>query len=54
MANTLGVPNFIGAADHQLQKLAMGAGLGDEHAASVVKVIEETAGAEVKYNLKYD
>jgi 4-hydroxybutyrate dehydrogenase/sulfolactaldehyde 3-reductase len=52
MANTLGVPNFVGAAVHQLQKLAIGAGLGDENASAVVKVMEETAGTEVIYDVK--
>jgi len=50
MANTLGVPNFIGSAVHQLQKLAMGKGLGDETPSAVIKVIEETAGVTVESN----
>ena len=50
MANSLGVPNLVGAAVHQLQKLAMGKGLGDETPSAVIKVIEETAGVIVESN----
>jgi len=48
MANSLGVPNLIGSSVHQLQKLAMGKGLGDESPGAVIKVIEETAGITVE------
>lgn len=48
MANSLGVPNMIGASVHQLQKLAMGKGLGDESPSAVIKIMEETAGITVE------
>jgi len=47
LANSLNVPNLMGSAANQIQKLAMGKGLGDEDQCAAVKVIEEIAGVEL-------
>ena len=48
LADSLGSPNTIGQAAHEVHTLAMQMGLGDEDQSATVKVAEEVAGVEVR------
>ena len=48
LAGSLGSPNIIGEAAHEILTLAMQRGLGDEDQSATVKVAEEIAGVEVR------